>query len=97
MILARESRSLLLGEGIAPQTRQQIKALAEKDPAVISVINIMSTYQSPEEIVLMLTIAFKPDLDTQDITDAIERVRESIKKKYSLVRFVIIQPQEYGM
>ena len=92
-ILARESRSLLMGEGIAPETQQKIKQLVEKDAAVTKVGNILSTYESPDEIVLMLIVYFKTQLDTEEITDAIERVREGIKKEYKLVEFVIIQPQ----
>ena len=92
-ILARESRSLLMGEGIAPQTQRRIKNLVESDPAVIEVGNILSTYESPDEIVLMLIVYFKTGLDTQEITDAIERIRKAIKAQYTLVGFVIIQPQ----
>jgi cation diffusion facilitator family transporter len=92
-ILARESRSLLMGEGIAPETRQKIAQLAEKDPAVLKVKTILSTYQSPEEVVLMLIVDFKGHLDTEEITGAIERIRESIKKEFQLVRFVLIQPE----
>ncbi|GAA4336678.1 cation diffusion facilitator family transporter [Mucilaginibacter gynuensis] len=94
-ILARESRSLLMGEGIAPETKTKIKAIAEQDGSVIKVLNILSNYQSPEEVILMLIVAFKPDLDTEDITDTIDRLRKRIMDEYQLVRFVIIQPQTY--
>ena len=93
MILARESRSLLMGEGIAPETQQKIIKLAERDESVLQARHILSTYQSPEEVVLMLIIAFKPDLDTANINDAIVRIRTSIKKAYPLVSFIIIQPE----
>ncbi len=93
LILARESRSLLMGEGIAPETQQKIKALAEKDPSVIKVGSILSTYEAPEEVVLMLIIYFKPDLDTEQITNAIERIRKAIKEEFERIEFVIIQPQ----
>lgn len=92
LILARESRSLLMGEGIAPDTRKRIAKLAEKDAAVVKTKSILSTYQSPEEVVLMLIIDFEDDLDTEEITQAIERISENIKKEFKLVRFVIIQP-----
>ena len=91
-VFGRESRSLLMGEGISRETQLKIKTLVEKDEAVLKVNNIMSTYQSPEEIVLMLIVTFKPDLDTLDITDSIARVRDNIKKEFELVEFVIIQP-----
>jgi cation diffusion facilitator family transporter len=97
VILARESRSLLMGEGIAPETQKKIKALAEKDPSVLKVGSILSTYEAPEEVVLMLIVYFKPDLDTDEITDAIERVRKAIKEDFTRIEFVIIQPQGYAV
>nr|WP_199079580.1 cation diffusion facilitator family transporter [Pedobacter sp. ASV19] len=97
LILARESRSLLMGEGISPETQKKIIAIAESDKAVIKVANVLSTYQSPEEIMLMLIIYFKEDLDTEDITDSIDRIRAAIKREYQLVEFVIIQPQTLSL
>lgn len=41
----------------------------------------------------MLIIDFKDHLDTEEITGAIERIRESIKNEFQLVRFVLIQPE----
>lgn len=93
-ILARESRSLLMGEGIAPETKEKIKIIVEKDIAVIRVANIMSTYQSPEEVLLMIMVVFEQDIDTENITDAIERIEQTIKVAFPLIRFVIIQPSE---
>lgn len=93
LILARESRSLLMGEGIAPVTQVRIRKLVEEDKAVLKVLNILSTYQAPEDVLLMLIVAFKDDLETEDITLAIDRVRKVVKEHFPLVRFVIIQPQ----
>lgn len=93
LILARESRSLLMGEGIAPETQKRIKDLVEEDASVLKVSNILSTYQSPEEVILMLLVQFKHDLDTDEISETINRIRKAIKQKFSLVEFVLIQPQ----
>ena len=92
-ILARESRSLLMGEGIAPETQQRIKELTEKNESVIKVLNILSTYQSPEEVLLMIICVFKPHEDTEHITDAIDDIRNRIKQEFSLIHYIIIQPQ----
>ncbi|MDN5285504.1 MAG: Cation diffusion facilitator family transporter [Mucilaginibacter sp.] len=95
LILARESRSLLMGEGIRKDTKQRIKQIIEDDEATLSLMHILSTYQSPKEILLMLIVAFKPNLNTAQINDAIDRIREKIKKEYGLMRFVIIQPEVF--
>lgn len=84
-----------MGEGISPETQKKIIALAEKDEAVVKVVNILSTYQSPQEIMLILIINFEDDLDTVELTNAIDRIRDSIKKEYQLVEFLMIQPQTY--
>lgn len=93
-ILARESRSLLMGEGIAPQTQKRIKQIVERDNGVVTVLSILSTYQSPEEVLLMLVIDFKSELTADEITDAIERIRKLIRKEFNLIRFILIQPGE---
>ncbi len=93
IILARESRSLLMGEGIMPENQKKIIAIAEKDPAVIKVQHLLSTYQSPEVIVLMLIITFEEHLETAEINEAIDRIRQAIKQQYKLVQFVIVQPE----
>ncbi|MGF7077977.1 cation diffusion facilitator family transporter [Mucilaginibacter sp. UYCu711] len=95
LILARESRSLLMGEGIKMNTKKRIRQIAEGDKAVLKLMHLMSTYQSPEEILVMIIIAFKPDLNTGEINDAIDRIREQIKSEFKRIRFVIIQPDVF--
>jgi len=41
----------------------------------------------------MLVMDFKDHLDTEKITEAIQRIRQNLKNKFPLFRFVIIQPE----
>lgn len=93
MFLAPYTNFNFMGEGIAPEIKDKIKLLADQDPAVLSVPNILSTYQSPAQVILMLICVFRPDLDTEDITDPISRVRAAVKAAFPFARFVIILPQ----
>lgn len=95
IILARESRSLLMGEGISKQTKARITEIVEQDADVQKLMHILSTYQSPSEILLMLIVAFEQNRDTQQINDAISRIRNRVKDEYNLIHFVIIQPDIY--
>src|SRR4051794_19235176 len=74
LVLARESYSLLMGEGIAPASKKRIIELTEEDEAVLKVINIISDYRAPDEVLLLLIVAFKSDLDTGEINEAIARI-----------------------
>jgi cation diffusion facilitator family transporter len=93
LILARESRSLLMGEGISETSKQKITQIAENNPTVLKVMRIISTYQSPEDVMLILIVAFKEDLDTHQINEGIEQIRSEIRKEFELIHFVIIQPE----
>lgn len=95
LILARESRSLLMGEGIGTSTQKRITEIVEQDADVLKLMHILSTYQSPSEVVLMLIISFQNNLDTAGITNAIIRIRNLIKDEYGLIHFVIIQPDTF--
>jgi len=96
-ILARESRSLLMGEGLTPETQQKLKALVEADEDVIALKSLLSTYQSPKEVLLLMILTFQADLTTEDLTNAIDRLREKIKQEYNIIKFVIIQPQSVNV
>jgi cation diffusion facilitator family transporter len=93
VILARESRSLLMGEAIDRESKNNIAALVERHPAVVKILHILSTYQSPDEIVLMLSINFKDDLSGRSVSEAITELRTLIRQENTLVRYVIIQPE----
>ncbi len=93
LILARENRSLLMGEGITDETKQKICALASQDASVVKVQHIWSTYESPHEVLLMMIIVFKDDLITQEINEAIDRIKRKVIDEFKLVQYIIIQPE----
>ncbi|MBB6498562.1 cation diffusion facilitator family transporter [Pedobacter cryoconitis] len=95
LILARESRSLLLGEGISAASREKIIHIIEQDNAVNKVLTVVSNYQSPEEVLLTLIVSFKEGLDTHELNEAIDRIQAGIRKEFKLIRYIIIQPEDY--
>ncbi len=92
MVLVRESWSLLMGEAPNERTMKKIVALAEKDEAVAKVKQHLSTYLAPEDVVLQLITVFKDDLDTRQITEAIERISKEIKQKFPRIKRIFIEP-----
>jgi cation diffusion facilitator family transporter len=68
VLLIRESRSLLIGEGIRPDTARAIRARAAADPRVREVGVPLSMYIGPDEILLTLDLEFQPsDLNALDV------------------------------
>jgi cation diffusion facilitator family transporter len=92
-LLARESRSLLMGEGISADTEKQIIALIEKDLSDTKVNKVFSIYQSPEEVLLVLIISFKAKMTAEELNDKIDDIKKRIRSQYPKINYIIIQPE----
>jgi len=92
IFLARESKSLLMGETTSRRTLKKVIKLAEADETVIKVKKHFSMYMSPEEILLHMNTVFKDDLTTHQITDAIERITKTIQKEFPRMKQIFIEP-----
>jgi cation diffusion facilitator family transporter len=91
-VLVRESKSLLMGETTSRKTLRRIVVLTEADMSVIKVKRHFSMYLSPDEVILQLNTIFKDNLNTLQITDAIERINRTIKKEFPRIKQIFIEP-----
>jgi cation diffusion facilitator family transporter len=90
-LMARESQSLLMGEGISARTEQKINAIIQED-ASVRVQRFFSIYQSPEEVLIVIIIAFKPQLTTAALNRKINAIKTKIREKFPKINYIIIQP-----
>jgi cation diffusion facilitator family transporter len=93
LLLARESRSLLMGETADPALLQDVIAIAEKDETVVKVTRPLSIYMAPDEILMVFRIAFAKDLNSLEITAAIKRIRAEIQNKFPVIKRIFIEPE----
>ncbi len=92
LILGRENRSLLMGEGLSKTIQNQIKSNVVEDESVVSVIRLLSTYQSPTEVLLVLIVDFKNNMQTQEIEQCIRHIKDKIMGNFDLIKHVVIEP-----
>jgi len=93
-LLARESRSLLIGEGISQKTEKAIIGIVKKDTGVVGAPRIFSIYESPDEVLLVVLLAFRPELTVGAMTDKVAAIKENIRREYPKIAYIIVQPQD---
>lgn len=96
LVLARESRSLLMGESMSQETLDRIVTMIEADPAVSKVLEAPSMYLAPEEVFLILVIDFNDRLTIDDINRTIPAIRQTIRQQFPIVKRIIIEPGVAG-
>jgi len=96
-LLLRETKSLLLGEPAEEKLLASITALACAETTILRTAPLLSSYLSPQEILVVLPAEFVPDLPAAQLTEAVERLRAAIKAAHPEVRHVFVQPAALGV
>lgn len=77
LLLAYDTRSLLIGEGITKESRAKVIATAEATPSVLGVTELLSLHLGPDTVLLALKVRFKSDLSLHDL----ERVTDDLEAR----------------
>jgi len=90
--LAREVKSLLVGEAADPALVKSFEELAEIDPNVESVLNVLTLQQGPGEIVVAAKLKFRAGMETNELVEAINAFERALKARVPEVRWSFIEP-----
>jgi cation diffusion facilitator family transporter len=90
--LAREVKSLILGEAADPEVEHKLKEVAAADPNVERVIRVLTIQQGPGEIVVAAKLCFKRGLETVQLVEAINDFERQLKARAPEVRWSFIEP-----
>ncbi len=91
--LAYESKGLLIGEGLDPQTRADITKFVEADPDVERLVRALSLHFGPADVLLTLEIAFRPGLSAAEAAGAIDRLDKAIRAEHPEVKHLFVEAQ----
>jgi cation diffusion facilitator family transporter len=90
--LAREVKSLLVGESADPEIMRHIDEVARDDADVRRVLNVITVQQGPGEILVAAKLEFRRELETPGIVEAINRFERALKARAPDVRWSFIEP-----
>jgi cation diffusion facilitator family transporter len=96
VLLIRESRGLLIGEGIAPATALAIRDMALRNPHVRDAGSPLSMYLGPTEILLTLDVEFRRDSTADEIVGAIASIEHDIRLRYQKIQRIYIEARSIG-
>ncbi len=92
--LAKEVKSLLIGEQADPVVIAAAEKLVEDDPNVEKLIRIMSIQQGPGEIIVAMKLKFRDGLETKQLVDAINSFEVALEQRVPEVKWSFIEPDD---
>jgi cation diffusion facilitator family transporter len=91
VLLIRESRGLLVGEGIKPETARAIRTLVEAEPSVRRVGSLLSMYVGAEDALVTLDVGFGGATPASEVAEAISRIEHRVRERFPKIRRIYIE------
>ena len=90
-LLARESKGLLIGEGVEPAQLAHMRELIAAEDAVDAVGEVRTMYLGPDDLLVNLDVAFRQGMPAEEIHTAVGRIEDALKGAYPQVGRVYIE------
>lgn len=94
--LAYESKGLLIGEGVDQTTLDSIRSIAGDDADVAEVRKALTMHFGPQTVLLALDVNFKPEVTSEALTNAINRIERKIRERHPEIKYVFIEAKAWS-
>jgi cation diffusion facilitator family transporter len=91
IILAYETRSLLLGEAASAETRQKIINVVNRVPGVVQVVDLLTMHMGPDDILVNMDLKLENGLTTDRVEATIDKVEDEIRKAVPQARRIFVE------
>ncbi|SEM80081.1 cation diffusion facilitator family transporter [Nonomuraea pusilla] len=92
VVLAIETKSLLVGEGATPEVEEQIRVALEGSPEVARVIHMRTMHLGPEELLVAAKIAVEHDDTAGEVARGIDEAERRIREAVPIARVIYLEP-----
>lgn len=93
MFLARESKSLLLGEQAYPSIRRSILSLANAHPGCLRANGLFTVQLGPDQVIAMLSIEFADSMSAPQIEEAVISLEKRVREQDPVIVALFVKPQ----
>jgi divalent metal cation (Fe/Co/Zn/Cd) transporter len=93
ILLARESKSLLIGEAASHELLNDVVSIAAKDRSVLRVNGLLSAQLAPDQILIALSLEFADDLRVPQIEQSVLDIERGVRVAHQEVLALFVKPQ----
>jgi cation diffusion facilitator family transporter len=95
ILLARESKSLLIGERADSRFAASILRIADAEDGVENANGVVTVQLAPNQVIAALSIEFADSLHPNDIEQAVKRIEANVRDEHPHVVALFIKPQTH--
>jgi cation diffusion facilitator family transporter len=96
LVLAAETKSLLLGEAAGTEVVEQVEAAMVDGDTVTGLIHMRTLHLGPEELLIAAKIAVRHDDTAAEVASAIDAAEARIRAAVPIARVIYLEPDIYS-
>jgi cation diffusion facilitator family transporter len=96
IVLAIETKSLLLGESATPEDVAKIEQAITAGPEVSRIIHMKTLHLGPEEVLVAAKVAVEPTESADEVSRHINAVEDRIRAAVPMARVIYLEPDIYS-
>ena len=93
VVLARESKSLLIGEQASPHLARSVIDMARAEPGVHAANGLLTVQLAPDQVVVALSVEFGSDCTAAQIEAQVVALEDKAKAAFPEIVMLFIKPQ----
>ena len=92
ILLARESKELLIGERASPDLIEALRKTVSEDPCVLEVVDITTSQMAPDQVIATIGIRIEEKLRVPEVEQLIRRIERAMHSRFPELFRVFIRP-----
>lgn len=92
LLLAYESKGLLIGEAADPELVRDLRELACSKKGIVGVGHVLTIHSAPDQITAMLNVDFDDTISAREVEQIVEEVEKEAHQRWPQVRRLFIRP-----
>ncbi len=95
VVLAIETKSLLLGESASPQAQVRLRERLEATPGIERVIHMKTLHLGPEELLVAVKIGVPRESSAADVAASIDAAERAMREAEPTAQVIYVEPDIY--
>jgi cation diffusion facilitator family transporter len=91
-VLARDTKSLLIGQSVNEADERKIRDIVVAHGDVVELVHLRTMHMAPEEVIAAIKVRFLGNLDTRTLELRINEIEAALRKELPRLRRIYIEP-----
>ena len=94
LLLAHESKGLLIGESADPVLVEHLRDLACDQPGVVGVGDVLTLHSSPDQVTVMMNVDFRDSILAGEVERVVCKIETEARERWPQVKRLFVRPMQ---